>query len=175
MARRYVMTLLLFLLFIVETTIVPLLIPGAWQTRIIPHLVFVVILFSAVYDHRYIALMLGLAFGMLHDVVFYGIMIGTYSFSMGLSGYLMGLVFRSRRASLLVMMIVVVIGSLLMDSMVFGIYTIFKIYKLPYTYALVDHIIPTMIVQLIFALAIYVPLRRQIDKLVKRRPQEEAA
>ncbi|MNR33310.1 hypothetical protein D3C85_1509740 [compost metagenome] len=112
---------------------------------------------------------------MLHDVVFYGIMIGTYSFSMGLSGYLMGLLFRSRRASLLVMMIVVVIGSLLMDSMIFGIYTIFKINKLTYTYALRDYIVPNMIVQLIFALAIYVPLRRQIDKLVKRRPQEETA
>ncbi|WP_068615758.1 rod shape-determining protein MreD [Paenibacillus tuaregi] len=175
MKRRYILTLLLFLLFIVEGTIVPLLIPGAWQTRIIPHLVYVVILFAAVYDHRYIGLMLGLAFGMLHDVVFYGVMVGVYSFSMGLSGYLMGLIFRSRHASIVVMMIVVLIGSILMDSMVFGIYSIFKIYTLPYTYALVDHIVPTMIVQLVFALAIYVPLRRQIEKLVKRRPKEETA
>ena len=35
---------------------------------------------------------------MLHDIVYYGEMIGTYSFAMGVSAYLVGLVFKSPRA-----------------------------------------------------------------------------
>ncbi|MBP2000400.1 rod shape-determining protein MreD [Paenibacillus shirakamiensis] len=173
MARRYIITLLLFILFIIENTIVVLFLPEAWQTRIVPHLVFVVILFASIYDHRHVGLILGICFGLLQDVVFYGAMMGQYSFAMGLSAYLIGLVFRSRRSSMSVMMIAVIVGSLLLDSILFGIYTLFKLTHETYAFNLLDHIVPNMIVQVIFALIIYVPLRRQIEKMATKRTKEE--
>lgn len=70
--RKLILILLLFLLFILEGTLVPWLIPTAWQTRIAPHLVYVVILYFSVYENRHTGLILGLVFGMLHDIVFMG-------------------------------------------------------------------------------------------------------
>ncbi|WP_019638285.1 rod shape-determining protein MreD [Paenibacillus fonticola] len=167
--RKYVLILLLFLLFIIEGTVVPWIIPDSWQMRIVPHLAYVAILFVTVYDNRHSGLVLGLIFGLLQDVVFYGAMIGAYSFAMGLSSYLLGLVFRSPRAPLPLMMIVVVIGSLLLDSILFGTYSLFELTHEPYTWALVNYIFPTVFVNFAFALAIYVPLRRQLELITKQR------
>ncbi|MFD1178669.1 rod shape-determining protein MreD [Paenibacillus puldeungensis] len=173
--RKFILILLLFLLFILEGTIVPWLIPGSWQTRIVPHLVFIGILYFSIYDNRHTGLLLGLCFGLLHDVVFYGALIGAYSFAMGLTGYLMGLLSRNQRAPLPLMMIIVLIGSLLLDSILFGTYSLFELTHEPYTWALSNHIIPNVFVQFIFALIIYVPLRRQLEMLTKRRAPEENA
>lgn len=171
--RKYILILLLFLLFIVEGTIVPWLVPDAWQTRIVPHLVYVAILFFTVYESRHTGLILGLCFGLLQDVVFYGAMIGPYSFAMGLCGYLFGLLSKTRQAPLPLMMIIVFIGSLLLDSILFGTYSLFGLVHEPYSWALMNHIIPNMFVQFIFALIVYVPLRRQLEIITKRRSAED--
>ncbi|AWB45723.1 rod shape-determining protein MreD [Paenibacillus sp. CAA11] len=173
--RRYLLILLLFGLFIVEGTIIPWLIPVAWQTRLIPHLVFVVILFASVYDNRHRGLVLGLVFGLLQDVVYYGSMIGAYSFAMGFSAYMIGLIFKSRRTPLPLMMFAVLIGSLLLESLLYGTYRLFELTHQTYDWALTNHMIPNMIVQFIFALAIYVPLRRWLENAGVRRSKEEAA
>ncbi|WP_055105546.1 rod shape-determining protein MreD [Paenibacillus ihumii] len=173
--RKHVLILLLFVLFIVEGTVVPWLIPGAWQTRIVPHLSYIAILFITVYDNRHSGLVLGLLFGLLQDVVYYGSIIGAYSFAMGLSSYLLGLVFRSPRAPLPLMMIVVIIGSLLLDSILFGTYSLFELTHQPYTWALMNHIIPNVFVHFVFALAIYVPLRRQLELITKHRSSQSQA
>lgn len=167
--RKHILLLLLFLLFIAEGTIVPWLIPGGLQGRIAPHLVYVVILFTTVYYDRHTALILGFTFGMLHDIVFYGALIGTYSLAMGCSCYILGLIFRSYRAPMPLMLIVTLIGSLLFDSIVYGVYLVFEVTHLPYSWALSNHIIPTMFLHFVFALMIYVPLRRQLEIIAKRR------
>lgn len=58
--RKQVLFLLLFVLFIAEGTILPALIPSGWQMRISANLVYIVILFIAVYHHRHTALVLGI-------------------------------------------------------------------------------------------------------------------
>ncbi|MNW31394.1 Rod shape-determining protein MreD [compost metagenome] len=173
--RKYILILLLFLLFVVEGAIVPWLVPGSWQTRIFPHLVYVAILFISIYDNRHTGLVLGLCFGLLQDVVYYGALIGAYSFAMGLSCYLMGLIFRVRQAPLPLMMIVVMVGSMLLDSILFGTYRLFELTHQPYTWALMNHIIPNLFIQFIFALIVYVPLRRELEIITRRRSPEEKA
>lgn len=172
MARRSLLLLLLFILFIMEGSIVPFFVPADWQTRIFPHLAYVVILFIAVYDHRHSALVVGIVFGLLHDIVYYGSLIGPYSFAMGLTSYLLGRSVWSKRASLPLMMLIIVVGSLLLDSIIFGTYRLFELHHMSYDWALTNHIIPNTIVQFIFALIIYVPIRRQLEKL-RRRPSPE--
>lgn len=173
--RRSVLVLLLFLLFILEGTILPWLIPDVWQMRIIPNLVFVVLLFVAVYHHRHTALILGLSFGILHDVVFYGRILGAHSFAMGLSAYLIGLLFQTPRAPLPLMMTVILLGSLLEDSVLFGIYSVFKLNQEPYSWAILDHMLPTMLFHFAIALILYIPVRRQLELIKKEKSKEEAA
>ena len=161
MKRYQVLILLLFLLFILQGTVGFWLTPPALQGRISPNLVFVGILFATIYHHRHTGLVLGIVFGMLHDLVYYGDMIGTYSLSMGVSAYIIGLVFKRPRAPLPVMMTAVILGSLLLDSMVFGIYKLFRLNPDTYNWALLNQMLPDLLLHFAFALIIYVPLRKQ--------------
>lgn len=173
--RGHVLILLLFVLFIAEGTILPWLIPVAWQFRFSPNLTFVIILFVAVYYSRHTALVLGIVFGMLHDVIFYGSIIGVYSFSMGLSAYVMGMIFHSPRALMPMMMSVVLLGSLLLDSTIFSIYQIFQLKHQSFDWALVEYMVPDLFLHFVFALLVYVPVRKQLDRLEKRVQNKAAA
>ncbi|AIQ54396.1 rod shape-determining protein MreD [Paenibacillus sp. FSL R7-0331] len=173
--RRSVLVLLLFLLFIVQGTLLPWLLPDVWQMRIIPNLVFIVILFVTIYHHRHTALILGLSFGILHDVVFYGRILGAHSFAMGLSAYLIGLIFQIPRAPLPLMMSVVLLGSLLEDSILFSIYSVFNLNREPYNWALLNYMLPTMLFHFAVGLLLYIPVRRQLELIKKETRDEETA
>ncbi|MCM3129937.1 MULTISPECIES: rod shape-determining protein MreD [unclassified Paenibacillus] len=167
--RKQLLIILLFVLFIIEGTVVPWIIPDSWLPRIGHNFVFIAILFVTVYYHRHSALVLGIIFGLLHDVVFYGHMIGPYSFAMGLTAYLIGLFFKSPRATMPVMMMMVILGSLLFDTILFFTYKLFRLNQESYNWALLEYMIPTVFIHFIFALIIYVPLRKQLDRLTRRR------
>lgn len=172
MQRKWLI-LLLIVLFLIEGTVMPWIIPDAWQTRIVPHFVFVVILFYAVYRHRYVGLGLGLIFGLLHDIVYYGHMIGVYSFSMGISAYLIGRLTGGKRIMFGWMMFIVLLGNCLFDTAVFAVYSLFRVTHQPYDWALLHHIIPSLFLQLLFALIVYVPVRRALDGDRKKTEEEE--
>ncbi|WP_054956378.1 rod shape-determining protein MreD [Paenibacillus dakarensis] len=175
MKRKQVLILLLFLVFILQGTIGFWLTPSSWQEKISPNFMFVAILFATMYHHRHTGLVLGLVFGMLHDIVYYGEMIGTYSFAMGVSAYVMGLLFKTPRAPLPVMMTVVILGSLLLDSMVFGIYKLFGVNPDSYNWALLNYMLPNLLIHFAFALIIYVPLRKQLEILAKEPKRIKAS
>ncbi|WP_028561855.1 rod shape-determining protein MreD [Paenibacillus pinihumi] len=165
--------LIMFVLFLLEGTIVSWLVPEEWTHRLIPHFVFVFVLFSSMYAGRHVALFLGLAFGMLQDIVFYGHIIGVHSFSMGLCGYLAGLLLEYKRAPMLTAISVIGMGCLLLDTVTFMIYTVFQINKQPYVWALTHHILPSLFLQLIFALIFYIPARRWFEGAYRKKTKEE--
>lgn len=171
--RKYVLILLLFVLFIIEGAIIPWLVPSSWETRIVPHLVYTAILFFSVYENRHTGLILGLTFGLLHDIVYYGSMVGVYSFAMGISCYLLGLLSRTRQAPLPLLMIIVLAGSLLLETILYGTYKLFGLMHEPLSWAMLNHGIPNTLIQFLFALAIYIPLRRQLEIITKRRKPDE--
>ncbi|KKO51315.1 rod shape-determining protein MreD [Paenibacillus sp. DMB20] len=175
MKRHQVLILLLFLVFILQGTVGFWLTPSSLQGKINPNFMYVAILFATIYHHRHTGLVLGLVFGMLHDVVYYGEMIGTYSFTMGVSAYIIGLLFKTPRAPLPIMMTAVILGSLLLDSMLFGIYKLFRINPDSYNWALLNHMLPDLLIHFAFALIIYVPLRKQFDFIAKGPKRSKAA
>jgi rod shape-determining protein MreD len=162
--RRQWIVLILFVLLLLEGTLVPWLIPSGWSTRIAPHFVLVTVLFAGVYMNRYYGLFLGLLFGMLHDVIYYGHMIGVYSFGTGLLGYLAGLAFQKKPANMVLMMLVTAVGLYAFDSLVFTIYWITKVIQITYEWALLHYILPSLFVNQLFALAVYVPIRKLLER-----------
>lgn len=102
-------------------------------------------------------------------------MIGPYGFSMGLSAYMMGLIFQAPRAPLPVMVSVVILGSLLNDTMLFFLYKLFQLNHVTFDWALIEYMIPNLFIHFVFALIIYVPLRKQLERIGKRRSKTEEA
>jgi rod shape-determining protein MreD len=155
--------LVMLLLFIIEGTIMPWIIPELWLHRLVPHFTFVFVLYSALYTGRHTALMLGIAFGFLQDIVFYGHMLGVHSFAMGICGYLAGLLLERRRVPLMMALSVIGLGCLLYDSIVYLIYRAFEITHDLYAYAIMEYILPSLFLQLGFALLVYIPARRWFE------------
>jgi rod shape-determining protein MreD len=173
--QRYFLPVILYVLFLFEGTVMSLITPSSWQSRIdvTSHFTFIVILFIAIYVSRHWALAYGLAFGMLHDIVYYGPMLGTYTFGFGLVGYLIGLLSLYSKANLLRSMLLVILGNFLLECMLYGIYRIFQITHISTQFALTYHILPSLLVNLLFAILIYVPIRKLLENVGAAREREE--
>jgi rod shape-determining protein MreD len=161
MNRTILITLLLLL---VQTSILPWLIPSGWSDRLLPHLPFVMTVFVALLGGRYKAFFFGLGFGLLEDILFYGELLGTYGFSLALIGYLIGLVGERKSHLLSFMLLAIGLGSLIMDSIVYFVYQLFKLTGDSYLFALYWQIVPTMLLHVAIALLLYLPARRKLTK-----------
>lgn len=152
-------------LIILENSVVPWLVPSGWSERLLPHFSFILTLFVACFAGRHKAFLVGLGFGLLQDMLFYGHLIGPYGFGMGLVGYLAGLLSEQRTNTTLGYIIwVVMFGSVMLDTIVHFIYKLFSLTSLEYAYAFYWQIAPTALLQLIIALLMYVPIRRFLVK-----------
>lgn len=83
--------------------------------------------------------------------------------------------FQIPRAPLPLMMTVVLLGSLLEDSILFGIYSVFNLNQEPYSWAILNHMLPTMLFHFAIGLLFYIPVRRQLELIKKETNKEEAA
>ncbi|UHA74357.1 rod shape-determining protein MreD [Paenibacillus sp. 481] len=163
----------MFILFMLEGTLLPFIIPDIWQGRIVPQFVFIIVLYYSVYKHRHTGLLMGLGFGLLQDIVYYGHMIGPHAFSMGLLGYLTGLLIGSRKATMVTMMVLAVIGSFSHQIILFGVYALFGVHQMPFKFALIEYMVPSLFIQLLFAMAVYVSMRKWFDREPVNKTAEE--
>lgn len=156
--------LLMLAIFVLEGSLMPWLIPADYADRIIPHFTFVLVIFAGLYASRYHALFLGMSFGLLQDIIYYGHVIGPHFFFMGLIGYAVGKLLERRKATLLLAIAVVGFACLAYDSALQFVYSTFKITNGSYPWALIQYILPSLFLQLVFTLCIYVPVRKMFEK-----------
>jgi rod shape-determining protein MreD len=161
------------LLFIMETTVVPWLIPEPMHGRIAPHFVFVAALYAGLYAGRHAALIIGFVFGLLQDIVFYGHLLGVHTLLMGAIAYLTGLLLEGKRVPMLAALAVIGLGCFLYDAGAYGIYRVFRVTHEPFEFVLLHSIAPSLFLQTGFALAVYVPARRLFEAKAKHNPDEE--
>ncbi|WP_219837972.1 rod shape-determining protein MreD [Paenibacillus sp. R14(2021)] len=169
--QRIIGVMLLF--FLTEGTVFYWLLPDSMVGRIVPHFTLAFVLFAALYRGRHTALVLGMAFGLLQDLAFYGRIIGVHSFAMGLVGYLTGLLLERKRSTLLMALFVISVSTLVNDTVVYIIYRVFRLTNQSFQWALSQHMIPSLFLQLLFALAMYIPVRRWFEGSLKPKTEEE--
>ncbi|RKP54243.1 rod shape-determining protein MreD [Cohnella endophytica] len=153
------------ILLVLENSIVPWLVPPQWSERLLPHLCFILTLFVAGFGGRHVAFMFGLGFGLLQDSLAYGHLIGPYGFGMGLIGYLAGLLAERKSFTIGFFSWVALVSGLMLDSIVYFIYKLFRLTDLQYAQVFYWQIAPTALLQLLIALLFYVPIRRYLVKL----------
>ncbi|MCZ8513349.1 rod shape-determining protein MreD [Paenibacillus filicis] len=163
MHRR--LCLLLTALFLLESTVLPWILPVAWQSKVLvsPHFSLVIVLFIGLFANRHTALLYGLFFGMLNDIIHFSPMLGPVAFSMGLTGYLAGLMNGRLYSSIVVSMLVIALGNLSYEMIIFGLYRLFRVTHLDFQWAFFHQMLPSMLINLLFALAVYVPLRKMFE------------
>jgi rod shape-determining protein MreD len=163
--NRHFLWLILFGLFILQGSLMVWLLPASWQSIVFvtPHLTLVFIMFIGLFHHRHAALLYGLLFGLLHDFTYYGAMLGVYSFSMGLVGYLAGLVQRRQPNLIFYNLLITSLGLLIFEFLNYGINRLFKLIAIDLNFALTHYMLPSVLFNLLVALICYVPIRKLLE------------
>lgn len=145
----------------------PWLLPESWQSNVhvSPNFVLVVILYFGLYVGRHQALLYGVIFGLFQDFIYYGHMIGVFSFAMGLTGYIIGLMQVFRPHFVLYTIVLIGIGDAICEAMVGSLYLLFDVTKIPFVHAMTHFVLPSALFNMLFALAIYIPMRKWIDSM----------
>ncbi|SFA68943.1 rod shape-determining protein MreD [Lentibacillus halodurans] len=157
--KRLLIPLILFLLLIMEGValdILPVsLVSG--DLRFVSHWVFMFLVFLAIFYDRedtYFSVFYGLLFGLLTDIVYTGVL-GVYMFSYALSIYLIHGMTKILHANFLVTILLGAAGLVLVEVFINLIFSVTGISELIWPDYWVYRLIPTVIANILFLLALY--------------------
>ncbi|MEX1029603.1 MAG: rod shape-determining protein MreD [Paenibacillaceae bacterium] len=158
--------LLIFIVFILEGTWVHWLIPTGWYNglQVAPHFVLVLVLFVSIIRNRHLGLFFGLMFGLMHDIVYASPMLGPHSFSMGLTAYAAGVMAKRLKITMISALFMISFSIVLYDVVNFLVFRMFRVIDVPFITIFSDFIMPTLLFNLLFAVIVYVPARRWMDR-----------
>jgi rod shape-determining protein MreD len=170
---RSLLAACLFVFFLVETAVVPWMLPHGWLDFISLRFVLVGIFMIGLFLNRYFALVLGLVFGFILDMTQFVYMFGLYTSLFGLAGYLTGLSARRYALHFTPTIVAVASGLFLFESTLYLIYTFYDRIDISYFYALIRNILPSIIVNTAFAALIYRPAERLLLEMQTYEKVEE--
>ncbi|WNF35911.1 rod shape-determining protein MreD [Bacillaceae bacterium IKA-2] len=163
MIRALLLPLIIFLLFIIEGTVIPVFSPDSFGSEflIVPRFAFLVVIMGTIFLGRTTGTIYGLALGLLQDVIYTHIL-GIYIFSMGLIAYLLGFCFSFKvfQKNLILLMVTALFGTILLEYLVYGIHTAVGITDLVHDRFLQERIFPSLLVNSVF-LIIFAPFLRK--------------
>lgn len=167
--RRIVLPLLVFFFFIFEGTVMQVFSPQAFgfETVIVPRFVMVMIVFIAMYFSMSKTLVYAIVVGILYDLI-YTDLIGVYLFSMAFSAYVISLCTKVIHTNSIVGLLFSLISVTILDFLVYGIYTLIGIADLPVTVFLSERLFPSLIVNGVFFILMYYPMRRLFEKMKEK-------
>lgn len=148
-------------------------IPSGWHDRISlgSHFTLVIVLFVAIMRNRHLGLLFGLWFGLMHDIVYSSPMIGPHSLSMAIVGYLAGIIARRLKLTIAKSLFIISFSIVLYDAAVYALYRLFRVVVMPFGDMFIDYMMPALFFNLLFAILIYVPARKWLEKNSDRREE----
>ena len=159
--KRFLLPLLLFLLFVSESIFVDLLPSDSIGAEriFVPRFMMVALIMITTYYHWQHALYYGIGFGLLFDVIYTDI-IGIYMFSFALIVYLISIIMKVLHENLFVMFFVSIIGIALLELLVYGIYLLIGEIQMAWSTFLMNRLFPTVVLNGGFLILIFYPFKR---------------
>lgn len=153
---------ILFLLFLFEGTVFPFLPENNFNISIFPRFVLTVIIFISIYRSKQYAFFLGLGFGLLTDLI-YGDAIGVYTVGMAAISYLSGWIIRYFHPTFILFITIEFLGHLAFEFFIFGMLRLYQLISIPIAWMFTNALLPTLLVNLLFAIFIYSSSRILIE------------
>jgi len=166
--RLFLLYLLFITLLLLEGTIFQVFLPMIFNNNfiVIPHIFFITFIFYAYYYGEYFGLLNGLIFGLLTDISF-GHVLGVHAFVLTIIGYVMGKMQRFFHLTFTLFLSIVMIFELIYDLFIYFLYALFNITSISAEYALFYQIIPSIFINLLYAIIFYLPLNKLLNFLNK--------
>jgi len=167
---RFVLTLTVLILFILEGTVVQVIATATWglSWMTVPRFALVCCVLISMFLGRREGLYYGLAFGFLQDVL-YGQVIGIYTVSMMVASYFAGLIvllFQRGFGMVFVTSALILFGH---EWLLYSMFRLFSIAPYDVQWMLSRQILPSVIFNIAFALLMYVPMMRMCDSIQARK------
>lgn len=161
---RFMLSLTLLLLFILEGTLLQVLSPNAWGLSwlTVPRFALVGTIIVSLLLGRREGLFFGLALGFLQDVL-YGQVIGVYTFSMMVASYFAGLTVLLFQRSIGMVFVTVLLILFAHEWLLYSLFRLFTPAHLDVQWILSKQIFPTVALNMVFAILIYLPMARVCD------------
>ncbi|RNB86204.1 rod shape-determining protein MreD [Brevibacillus panacihumi] len=167
---RLLLTAMVLLLFVLEGTVVQVISPStgglSWMT--VPRFALVCTILISMFLGRREGLYYGLAFGFLQDVL-YGQVIGIYSVSMMLASYFSGMIvllFQRGFGMIIITSLLVIFGH---EWLLYSMYRLFSLAPHDVQWILNRQILPTVVLNGLFTLVIYMPIRRLCKSIESKK------
>ncbi|BBN99323.1 rod shape-determining protein MreD [Sporolactobacillus terrae] len=157
---------LLFFLFIIQGTVIPLIsLFHAWDNvQWVPEFVFVAILMIAFFGSLSWGMRYALVFGFMTDIV-YSSVLGVYAFSLTLTVYLISMISRWVNLNLVMTLLLVAVGVVVMEFQVYVIYLMIGLTDQNLSVFFQARVPATLALNALFTLLIYYPFRRDLVKM----------
>lgn len=171
---RFLLPIIVFILFIIEGTVMQIIAPDRFGSEfiIIPRFAFVIVIVIAIFFGRTTGTIYGLILGLFQDII-YTHVLGVYIFSMALITYLLGFSFKIFQKNLLLLTITAIFGTILLDYLVYGIYSMVGITTLPHERFFYERLLPSLVVNSVFLIIFAYPLRKLLVFLQNKDDIEE--
>ncbi|QRG69401.1 rod shape-determining protein MreD [Brevibacillus choshinensis] len=168
--QRFLLTLTVLVLFVMEGTVVQVIATATWglSWMTVPRFALVCCILISMFLGRREGLYYGLAFGFLQDVL-YGQVIGIYSVSMMVASYFAGLIvllFQRGFGMVFVTSALILFGH---EWLLYSMFRLFSVAPYDVQWILTRQILPSVILNVIFALLIYVPIQRMCNKIQDKK------
>lgn len=167
---RFLLTITVLLLFVLEGTVVQVISPSAgglsWMT--VPRFALVCTILISMFLGRREGLYYGLVFGFLQDIL-YGQVIGIYTFSMMLASYFSGLIvllFQRGFSMVMITSVLILFGH---EWLLYSMYRVFSLAPHDVQWILNQQILPTVILNGLMTLAMYIPIKRLCKRIESKR------
>lgn len=174
MSRAYLPGLT-FLLLVFEGTFFQFLVPSPLEMDIslVPRFLIVMIVLIGVHFGREHSIVYGLVFGLVYDIV-YTQLLGLYLFGFAFIGYVFVYPFKWIQDSFLMQVLLVVVSIAFFDFYQFGLYQAIGISVETSTQEFLnERLLPGLILNVVFMILIYYPLRKLFEHVRKQASLRE--
>lgn len=170
--RRFFLPVILFILFIFESVFVDIIPPESFNIDrfFVPRFVMVVAIFMTIYFDRLQAIYYAIGFGLLFDII-YTDLIGIYMFSIPLVVYLVSLVMKVMHSNLFIVLTFTLLGVSALEFIIYGLYLLIGKVDMYIDVFLYNRLFPTLVLNGVFVILIFYPLRRFLNMLQQQREE----
>jgi rod shape-determining protein MreD len=163
--KKFLLPLLFLFLFLFESIFLQFL-PASvlgGPNILVPHFLFVALLFLTIYGSEKHGIIYGIIFGLLFDIVYTEIL-GVYMFFYPLIAYIVSKIMKAIQVNLMTVSIVSLFGIALLEAAVFEINQLIGFTNMDFVSFLSLRLLPTLILNAIFIIIAAYPLKRQFEK-----------
>ncbi|MBF0706376.1 rod shape-determining protein MreD [Alkalihalobacillus hwajinpoensis] len=174
--RRFLLIGTLFVLFLLEGTVFQVFAPEqfGFEFQLIPRFVTVIVIMIGMILTPAYGVVYGVIFGLLHDLI-YTDLVGVYMFGMSVAAYIIGYLSKVFHLNWFTTLILGLLGVSLVEFYVYELFSLINVTDLSFSSFFYKRYLPSLLLNGIFLLIVYYPVKRLLDDLSENRRQENQA